>query len=857
MRKNFYILFFTVLVLSGICLLFNENENNSSEETSYVENSYLDISKFNDKFIPAEDWMEKQRAFPFNEIPHQEYLKSVEYVKKYMSSDFPDNTTGWNLAGPLNIEGRITTIAIHPTNPQIVYAGTANGGLWKSTDFCQSWISVFDGQNTSSIGAVAVDPVNPEIIYCGTGESNSLRSYYPGTGVFKSTDGGNNWNFSGLDSSYCIGNISVNPQNTQEVYVAAGGWTRRKNQQRGIYKTLNGGQNWQRSLFISDSVGAIDVSVDPSNPSKVFAAMWERQRREDYIKYGGRFSGMYVTTNSGESWQQVQNGFPFNDNNLGRISFDISQSNPDIIYALTSNASGSTRGLYKTTNGGTLWTLVNSSAAASSNYAWFNRICKVDPSNPNKLFCGGLEMELSYNGGTSFGIPASFHVDQHAVAFSKSNPNYIVTGNDGGIDYTSDGGAVWGESLSLPVTQFYAGEIDFNNPSVILGGTQDNGTIRSTSTFGVWNDIYFGDGFYCLVDYNNSQNVYASYQNGGLGKSTDNGNSFSLGTNGLDLQYSNWMTPFVMDKNDPQILYCGTYKMHKTTNGMQSWTAISPDLANRHIRNLGTITTVDVAKSDPNVIYCGTDDANVWRTTDSGGNWTKINSGLPYRWVTRVTVHPDSANVCYVTLSGYKVDSTGSHIFRTTNFGDTWNSISGNLPDAPINDVIIDPANTNTLYIATDINVMYSTNLGAVWNILSAGIPSNVPCHDLTFHAPTRTLVVWTHGRSAFKIILPLTGIESTSNIIPLGIHLAQNYPNPFNPKTVISYELQFTNYELVNLKIFDVLGNEVAVLVNENQRAGSYSVEFDGSNFSSGIYFYSLYIDGILNNSKRMILLK
>ena len=854
MKKITLIIALLILIITFVIYFF-VNRN------FYDTYHYKEISESDKKFIPSDDWFARQRAFPFDEIPQEEYLKSIEYVKKNMQSDQPDNAGSWSLAGPLNIEGRITTIAIHPFNSQIVYAGTANGGLWKSTDFCQSWTSVFDGQNTSSIGAVFIDPVNPEIIYCGTGESNSLRSYYPGTGIFKSTNGGNNWNFIGLDSSFCIGNISVNPMNTQEVYVAAGGWTRRKNEQRGIYKTLNGGQNWQRSLYLSDSVGAIDVSVDPSNPSKVYAAMWERQRREDYIKYGGRYSGMYVTTNSGANWQQVQNGFPFNDNNLGRISFDVSQSDPNFIYALTSNTSGTTRGLYKTTNGGTLWTLVNSSVASSSNYAWFNRICKVDPSNPSKLFCGGLEMELSYNGGTSFGITASFHVDQHAVAFSKSNPNYIVVGNDGGIDYTTDGGAVWSESQSLPVTQFYAGEIDFNNPSVILGGTQDNGTIRSTSTFGVWNDIYFGDGFYCLVDYTNSQNVYASYQNGGLGRSTNNGNSFSLATNGLDLQYTNWMTPFVMDKNDPQILYCGTYKMHKTTNGMQSWTAISPDLANGHTRNLGTITTVDIAKSDANVIYCGTDDANVWRTIDGGGNWTKINSGLPYRWVTRVTVHPDSANVCYVTLSGYKVDSTGSHIFRTTNFGDTWNSISGNLPDAPINDVIIDPANTNTLYIATDINVMYSTNLGAVWNILSSGIPSNVPCHDLTFHAPSRTLVIWTHGRSAFKIILPLTGFESTSNIVPTGIHLDQNYPNPFNPSTKINYNIEFPlnkgGQGVVCLKVYDILGNEIAVLVNENQRAGSYSAEFDGSNFASGVYFYSLYIDGKLFNSKRMTLIK
>ena len=242
--------------------------------------------------LPAGDWFTKQRAFPFDEIPQEEYLKSIEYVRNMKANESDNSSTSstWNLAGPMNIEGRITTVAIHPANSQIVYAGTANGGLWKSTNFCQSWISVFDNQNTSSIGAVAINPLNPETVYCGTGESNSLRSYYPGTGIYKSTDGGSSWTFIGLDSSYTIGNIAINPNNPQEIFAAAGGWTRRKNNQRGIYKSQDGGLNWSRSLFISDSVSAIDVVIDPNNTSKVIAAMWERQRREDYIKYGSELA---------------------------------------------------------------------------------------------------------------------------------------------------------------------------------------------------------------------------------------------------------------------------------------------------------------------------------------------------------------------------------------------------------------------------------------------------------------------------------------------------------------------------------------------------------------------------------------
>lgn len=801
---------------------------------------------------PADDWFEKQRAFPYDEIPANKYREAIEYVKR-MPVYQCDVPLPWTLAGPTNIEGRITTISIHPSNPQIVYIGTANGGLWKSTDFCGSWLSIFDNQNTSSIGAIAIDPLNPNIIYCGTGESNSLRSYYPGTGMYKSTDAGATWTLVGLQNTYSFGNIAVNPLNPQIVYAAAVGSTRRKNIERGIYKSTNGGSSWSQSLFIADSVGGIDVILDPSNPNKLFAAMWERQRREDYVKYGGPMTALYLSTNAGTSWSIVNGGFPSNSSDLGRISLDMCASNPQVIYALTAYANGNSRGLYKSTDGGTSWVLTNASVAGSSNYAWFNRICKVSPVDANNLYCGGLNMERSLNGGTGFSSVNASHVDQHAAAFSTSNPNFIVIGNDGGIDFSTNNGVSWSASNSLPITQFYAGEIDNSNPNTILGGAQDNGTNRTLGGINNWTSIYGGDGFYCLVDYNNPMRVYASSQTGGLGRSTNGGVSFVGATSGLDLTYTNWMTPFVMDKNDPLTLYCGTYKIHKTTNGMQNWTAISPDLANGHVQNLGTITTVDVSKSDPNVIYCGTDDANVWVTTNGGTNWVKVNSGLPYRWVTRVTVHPLNAATCYVTLSGYKVDSTGAHVFKTTNFGSSWQSISGTLPDAPANDILIDPAFPSTLYLATDVGVMISTNDGTSWSVYSQGIPSNVPCHDLTIHNGTRKLVVWTHGRSVYSTGLPPVGIIS-QNETPRDFRLWQNYPNPFNPKTIIKYSIAEDG--LVTLRIFDIQGRLAVDVLNVKQNKGLYEAEFDAANLSSGIYFYSLH-SGNFSETRKMILIK
>jgi photosystem II stability/assembly factor-like uncharacterized protein len=825
----------------------------------YVESMKKNESENEKSETPEYGWFETQRAYPFDEIPNDERIKSIEYVKNYLRKNEIYKSSSWVLAGPTNIEGRITTIVIDQNNPQIVFAGCANGGVWKSTNFCQNWTSVFDNQNTSSIGALAINPSSTNVIYCGTGEANSLRSYYPGTGIYKSTNSGASWTYIGLQNSFSIGNIAINPLNPNELYAAAVGSLRHNNPERGIYKSTDAGNTWSQTLYIADSVGAIDVAIDPSNPTRVFAAMWERTRRENYIKYGGPKSALYLSTNSGQNWNVVNGGFPSNTSTLGRISMDISKSNPQIICALISLTTGYTGGMYKSIDGGLNWTLINSSVGTSTDYAWFNRICRINPTNPNQIFCGAYDMEISGNGGTTFSNPfPSIHVDHHVVCFAPSNTSYVVIGNDGGINYSTNGGSSFAESPTLPITQFYAGDISYKNPNVMIGGAQDNSTNITSGSVSNWSNVYSGDGFYCLIDYQDTLRAYASYQNAGFGRSTNGGYNFTPSQSGLDLTYKNWSAPLVMDKTNPLILYCGTYKVHKTTNGMQSWTAISPDLAKGHsaINNtfFGTITTVDVSKSNPNVIYTGTDDANVWVTTNGGTNWNLINTGLPNRWVTRVTIHPDSANICYVTLSGYKVDSTGAHIFRTTNYGNSWIAINGNLPDAPINDVIVDPNNTNNLYAGTDYGVMMTTNLGQSWSVLGGGLPTTVPVHDLTLHNPTRKLVAWTHGRSAFYIYLaPIQGINSQTSISEK-YKLYQNYPNPFNPTTNIKW--QMSNKGIVKITIYDILGKEKAILVNEKLQAGTYEVKFDGGNLSSGIYFYKLETNNY-SETKKMILLK
>ncbi len=798
-------------------------------------------------FVPSYEWFEKQRAFPFEEIPEGERVKTLlqrkrmEIRKDNYSTAF---TQKWELLGPTNVEGRITTIAIDPSDDDIVYVGTANGGLWKSTDFCGSWNSLFDDQNTQSIGDVAVDPENPLVIWCGTGESNSHRSVYPGTGIYKSTDGGESWELKGLENSNSIARIVVNPENTDIVYAAAMGKLRKKNDERGIYKTTDGGESWERVLFHSDSVSAVDVILNPRQPEKVFAAMWERFRREDYIKYGGEGSALYRSTDSGETWEVLDNGFPSGNEAMGRISMDLCYDNPDIIYLLTSHTNGYAGALYKSENSGDSWIRVSASTAPSGNYAWFNRICRVNPRNSQDLFCGGLDIHRSTDGGHSFEHAFGTHVDQHAVAYSESNPQKIIVGNDGGIDFTTTAGMGWSHNDKLPVTQFYEGAVHPFNPDQFMGGTQDNGTNMNfdfaSGGTGNWLMVHIGDGFYCEFDYENPLFAYASSQYGYLSRSTDGGNSFLSGTSGLNLTYTNWMTPYVIDKNNPEILYAGTYKVHKSTDRMQSWTPISDDMANAHVENLGTITTIDVAASDPRVIYCGTDDANLWVTLDGGGYWELVNEDLPERWVTRVTIHPDSANVCYTTLSGYKIDEPGSHIYRTSDYGQTWISIGAGLPGAPVNDILVDPRDDMILYAATDAGVFYTADRGENWAILGEGLVPASPCHDLTYHEFSEQLYVWTHGRGAYRITLPpIVGVVQNIYDNPEKFTLGQNYPNPFNPSTNISFSLPEAGD--VTVTVYSVTGEKIVEIFNGELAGGSHLANWNAAGYASGVYIYLL----------------
>lgn len=815
------------------------------------------------------EWAYLQRVYPYMDADPNAYRDALEQAHRLQREtqlnriEKNESVVQWEFAGPINVGGRVVDIEINPFNPNIIYAAFATGGVFKSTDMGGSWFSIFDSLNVLTIGDIAIDPIDADIIYVGTGEANGGHNNFPGGGVFKSTNAGSTWNFLGLTNTTSTGRIIIHPTNTDIIYLAAVGSYFSPNPERGIYKSTDGGNSWNQSLFISDSTGGIDVVMDPNNPEFLFAAMWERVRRPNSSHLFGPSSGVYRSTNGGDSWEHLgpTTGLPNSGaQNIGRIGLAMSQSNSNITYALYTNGS-IIIGLYKTTDFGDSWVNVDSDGELGGGvggFSWYFGQVRVSPTNPEMVYVLDQGFMRSTNGGNSWSVSFQTHVDHHALAFNPNNSNWIIDGNDGGINISTNAGVSWGSHAFIPATQFYEIGLDANNPEKIYGGTQDNGTNR-TPDGGIdnWQHIFGGDGFYVIVDHTNPNIIFAESQFGNLGKSTNGGNSFSNATNGINgSQPTNWSTPVVMDPNDNNILYYGTDRVYRTMNSAGNWTAISDDLTDGIPgTRLGTVTTIAVAPGNSDVIYAGTDDSHVWVTSDFGSTWIDISGTLPTRWVTRVIVDPVDENIIYVTFSGLKWRDPQPHVFRSSDMGATWSDISSNLPDAPVNAFAVDNNNQSVLYVGNDVGMYVSSNTGDSWEFLGEGLPI-VTVGDIKIHPTANFLVAGTHGRSMYKIDLDLvTGIKTDKeNNLLNSFVLEQNYPNPFNPSTTIQYSV--VSQQFVVLKIYDVLGNEIITLVNEEKPAGIYEIMFNAQVLTSGVYFYTLEVGNFIQ-TKKMILLR
>lgn len=777
------------------------------------------------------DIMFMQRAYPSGEIRSGAFREATEW-KREVADRTKKMANIWEFTGPLNVGGRITDIEIPSRAASTFYVGAASGGIFRSTDDAASWQPIFDDQPMLSIGDIEISKANNDLIFVGTGEVNAGGGSlaYDGDGVYKSTDGGNTWQSKGLQSVGSISKIVIDPTNDDRIYVGAMGPLFRNDDNRGVYRSVDGGDTWQKVLFLSNKTGVIDMAIHPTNTNVVYAVTWERERTVENRVYGGATSGIHRSTDGGDTWTELTTGLPTDPNLKGRISIDIAQSNPNVLYASYADAIGSVQGVYRTNDGGDNWNTVNSSQLTNVGFHWWFGGLFIDPADEDVVYHVGFDMQKTVDGGASWQSTfINTHVDQHALAFNPTNSNEVLLGNDGGLFRTTNGGDTFTKDLKLPITQFYRFYVDPQDDQRLYGGSQDNSTIRTT-TGGLsdWTIINGGDGFQPLIDDSDSNVIYALSQRGFLVKSINDAASFTAATNGVDAtDRNNWDTPIAFDPTNNDIVYYGTNRLYRSNNAAGFWTAISPDLTNGSgTGNLtfGTITSIDVSPLDSNIIYVGTDDGNVWSTTDAGANWNNLSSTLPNRWVTRVQASPNATNTVYVTFSGYRFGEDNGHVYRSLDNGTNWTDLSTGLPDIPVNDIEIDEF--NNLFLGTDIGVLASGDNGSSWVALGENMPS-VVVTDLHIDDRTKFMYAATYGRSSYRIDITQDVLSVDDFVINQNKFRA--YPNPATDIITIALS-EFLGDKKV--KIYNQLGQlQKSIVLNQKD------FQIDISDLASGFY--------------------
>ena len=697
-----------------------------------------------------------------------------------------DAPGSWVFAGPNNIGGRITTLGVDPTNANTLWLGSADGGVWRSTDAGVNWSYRWNGPNALSIGALVVHPSNGNIVYVGTGEDNGAGYSYDGEGVFKTTDGGASWTYVGLAEVRRIGKMAIDPTNGNKVFVAAGGDPYVLDANRGVYRTTDGGANWTKVLFVANDTGAIDVVIDPTNPQNVYAATWTRYSTSTEFVKSGTGSRIYKSSDGGTIWSQLTSGLPPDASAIGRIGLAIAKTNPQILYAWYSKVDvdglNNHRGIFKTSNGGSTWTKADTCNVGTqglwktnlSTYIYYFGQIRVDPNNAAIVYLMDVDFYKSTNSACSFTWSSAMHSDHHDIAFVTSSKYYI--GGDGGFWTTTDTGANFTQATTIGISQFYDLGIDPTQPLRRFGGLQDNYVVRTiTGGLNDWEPVIGGDGLEAEVDPTNSNLVYGESQYGNISRSTDGGANFSIGYNGIGNERTNWKAPLTHDPHQTQKLYAGTLYVYRTTDGAQNWQIFSQNLTDipalgydgaqpvpgtkeraadylSHLANVitHTVSAIGVSPVNTNIVWAGTDDGNIWVDANGDGTWDQRNIPGRDEWVTRVTADPFDANTAYATLSGFRSGSDQPHIFRTTNLGLNWTDITGSLPAVPLNDVVPDPAWKGRLFVATDLGVWVTDDWGATWSAVNGGLPVAV-VQDLDLvqrTATTGALFAGTFARS-------------------------------------------------------------------------------------------------------------
>ena len=671
----------------------------------------------------------------------------------------------WELVGPKNIGGRILDVVIDPADPNLLFAAAASGGVFKSTDGGVNWTTTWPIEETQAIGALAQSKSG--VLYAGTGETGpgGGSMTYGGRGMFRSEDRGKTWKHIGLTTSSRIGRIVVDPGNEQRIWVAASGNLFKGGGERGLYRSDDGGNSWKLVLEgANDTTGATDVAVDPSNPKNVIATLWDHKRGPNEHRYYGTGSGIFRSTDGGETWARTGGPTLNSQPTLGRMGVAFAPSDPKIVYAIAQVQTGRSLGLYKSVDGGATWTGptvdANIITSGSSYSWWFGRVF-VAPTDPLDVFVPGVSMTRSRDGGTTTETMPGMHGDHHAMAWDPANPDRFFIGDDGGVWRTTDNGATMEKFENLPASQLYSLDISEQDPNMQVAGLQDNGVNIKAPDQEEWTSYGGGDGERTLINPVDPQIVYGCSQYGAcfVDRSGGGGTDRESINQEVVSARKNWFTPIEFDPEDPSIVYTGGEIMSRSTDDGSNWTPISTDLSNGpqpdpdpDYKSYGSLTTIGPAGKSTGYIYAGTDDGNLWVSRDDGGSWTKVvQEDMPKAWITRVQPDPRDPKTAYVTYSGFRAGEDAASIFKTTDGGESWKNISGDLPPGPLNDVNVIG---DILVVASDVGVFATRDAGATWLKIGSNLPM-APVHELRHHSATKTLYAATFGRSMWKVPMP------------------------------------------------------------------------------------------------------
>ncbi len=804
-----------------------------------------------DKFAPP-DHLYFQRAYPDRTLDVADLTQAMIQARKHRVTDTKKRSVGlWRQEGPGNAGARINTVVQNPNDPEVIYVGYSSGGIYKTENGGKDWAPIFDDFSFLAIGDIVLDPQDPRVVYAGTGDPNISGNPFIGNGLFKSSDAGATWESIGLSETGIISKIVPHPSDPEVLFVATMGIPYFRDRNRGVYKTENGGQTWQQILFLGEGTGAIDLVMSPADPEVLLASGWDRIRNYEESTTFGNGARIHKTIDGGSTWQMLDQGLPIDV--FSRIGLSITAANPDRVYALYVDSTHEVGGVFTSSDFGTSWESIDIStnaglpSASLGRMGWYFGKIRANPFDEFDVFLLGVRL-WRYDAGTktwgrfdrSNSTPV--HADKHDLFFLDDQRMLLAT--DGGLYQSLDGAQDWTDIEHIPTTQFYHTAYNPHEPDLFYGGSQDNGSLRGNAMNpNAWHMYAGGDGFRTIFHPDDPLTFYVETQRGGLSVTVNGGDDFGNGRRGVNgADNTNWDVPVIMSSHNPDVLYYGTTRVYRNSTGTEvQFEPISDHLIDETVLLDATSNITALAESyfDPNILYAGTGDGNLWRNHDADTIWDRIGAELPDRYIT--SIHPSQTieGTVFLSLSGYKSGEDLPHIFVSTDEGDRWLDISGDLGPFPVNDLFVLPnADDQVLFAGTDAGVYFTRDQGKKWMRLGDNMPT-ITVFDLAYNVAQNRLVAATFGKSIYSFDLEQEGLrgDGTSAIQGGQDYELELFPNPTSQS--IEVIIDQPSLRRVDYRVLDPFGK----VQQHGYLHASRSINL--GHLSPGPYYIQLWFEG------------